>query len=247
MIARPSLWAVDALAPQVEHRLTTRERKGHDAIDGLREEQAPGRREANQHATKPISCWLRVPRHMLCDEATADDGRHLHVNSGSRHISNTETRVSVILGVCRQDPYRGEFDAIYRPILATYLRIRGSSDSDANDVTQDVFVKLIRKIHTYDRTRCKFRSWLFNVAHNTVIDHARRRASYQKALHGWVVHALQATPSDSLEMAKGFADIHRRKFVEHALKTVRALPARPGHASNSACCVLVPASTSPET
>ena len=100
-------------------------------------------------------------------------------------MSNTDTRVSVILGVCRQDPERWrEFDAIYRPILATYLRNRGLSDSDANDVIQDVFVKLLRKIHTYDRAKCKFRSWLFNVAHNTVIDHARRRASYQKAVRG---------------------------------------------------------------
>jgi len=129
----------------------------------------------------------------------------------------------VILGVCRQDPERWrEFDAIYRPILATYLRNRGLGDFDANDVMQDVFVKLLDKIHTYDRAKCRFRSWLFSVAHNTVIDHARRRASYRKAVEGWVAHALQATPSDSLRMAEDWVKIHRQKILEHALKTVRA-------------------------
>ena len=42
-------------------------------------------------------------------------------------------------------------------------------------------MKLLGKIHTYDRAKCRFRSWLFSVAHHTLIDLARRRASYKKA------------------------------------------------------------------
>jgi RNA polymerase sigma factor (sigma-70 family) len=185
-----------------------------------------GRRYGPRPIRSVTGCGRRA-RSILCEEAAADDGRHLHVNSGSQHMSNAETRVSVILGVCRQDPERWrEFDAIYRPILSTYLRNRGLRDSDASDVIQDVFVKLLGKIHTYDRARCKFRSWLFSVAHNTLIDHARRRASHQKALDGWVSHALQATPSDSLMMEQEWVKIHRQKILEHALKTVRACSSR---------------------
>jgi RNA polymerase sigma-70 factor (ECF subfamily) len=138
-------------------------------------------------------------------------------------MSSADTRVSVIVGVCRQDPQRWrEFDAIYRPILFAYLHKRGVSKSDAGDIVQDIFVKLLGKIHTYNRGRCKFRTWLFSVAHNTLIDHARRKAAYKKAMDGWVAQVLKATPSESLVMAEEWVKLHREKILEHALKTVHA-------------------------
>jgi RNA polymerase sigma-70 factor (ECF subfamily) len=137
-------------------------------------------------------------------------------------MSSADTRVSVIVGVCQQDPERWrEFDAIYRPILLAYLHQRGLNESDANDIVQDIFVKLLGKIRTYDRSRCSFRSWLFSVAHNTLIDQARRRAAYKKALDGWIAHVLKATPSDSLVMAQEWVRLHRERILEHALKTIR--------------------------
>ncbi len=160
---------------------------------------------------------------ILSKDEPAADGHQRHASSGRQHMSAEDTRVSVIIGVAQKDPERWcEFDAIYRPMLFAYLRRRGLSESDANDVVQEIFVKLLGKIHTYDRTKCKFRSWLFSVAHNTLIDHARRRANYQKALDGWVVGALTATPSDSMRMAEDWVQIHREKILEHALKKVRA-------------------------
>jgi RNA polymerase sigma factor (sigma-70 family) len=138
-------------------------------------------------------------------------------------MSSADTRVSVIVGVCRQDPERWrEFDSIYRPMLLAYLNKQGLEEFQAQDVVQDIFVKLLGGIQTYDRTRCRFRSWLFSLAHNTLIDHARRRAAYKRAVDGWVDHVLQATPSDSLRMAEEWVKIHRRSILEHALKTVRA-------------------------
>jgi RNA polymerase sigma-70 factor (ECF subfamily) len=137
-------------------------------------------------------------------------------------MSEEDTRVSVIVGVARKDPTRWrEFDAIYRPMLFAYLRKRRLNESEAGDVVQDIFVKLLAKIHTYDRTRCKFRSWLFSVAHNTLIDHARRRASQLKAVDGWVAATLSATPADGIRMAEEWVKLHREKILEHALKAVR--------------------------
>lgn len=138
-------------------------------------------------------------------------------------MSSTDTRVSVIVGICQQDPERWrEFNSIYRPMLLAYLHKRGLKEFDANDVVQEIFVKLLCKIQTYDQERCKFRTWLFSVAHNTLVDRARRRASHQKAIDGWVGHMLNATPSDSVRMTEEWTKIHREKILEHALKTVRA-------------------------
>ena len=83
-------------------------------------------------------------------------------------------------------------------------------------------MKLLGKIHTYDREKCSFRTWLFSVAHNTLIDQARRRASRKKALDGWVANVLRATPSDSVRMEEDWTAIHREKILRHALRDVRA-------------------------
>ncbi len=138
-------------------------------------------------------------------------------------MSNSDTRVSVIVGVCQQDPERWrEFDAIYRPILLAYLRRRGLSSSDAGDVVQNIFIKLLAKIHTYDRTRYRFRAWLFGVTHNALVDHARRKASHKKAIEGWAQHVLQVTPADSVVMEQEFQRLHRENILAHALKDVRS-------------------------
>lgn len=45
---------------------------------------------------------------------------------------------------------------------------------EAEDLTQEIFVKLFRSLSTYDR-RAKFETWLTNVTRNLCIDHYRRR------------------------------------------------------------------------
>ena len=138
-------------------------------------------------------------------------------------MSSTDTRGSVILGVCQRDPERWrEFDSIYRPMLFAFLRRQGLPDRDANDMVQEIFFKLLAKIQTFDRERCKFRTWLFAVAHHALVDEVRRRASYKKALDGWAANMLRASASDSLKMAEEWVTLHRSKILQHALETVRA-------------------------
>jgi RNA polymerase sigma-70 factor (ECF subfamily) len=160
---------------------------------------------------------------MLWKAETAEDGHDARVSAGRRKMSADDTRFSVIYGVTQKNPERWrEFDAIYRPMLFAYLRKHKLEESEANDIVQDIFVKLLAKIDTYDRTRCKFRSWLFSVAHNTLIDYARRRASQQKAVEGWLAQAATADPADSVLMAEEWLRFHREKILEHALKKVKA-------------------------
>jgi RNA polymerase sigma-70 factor (ECF subfamily) len=138
-------------------------------------------------------------------------------------MSNTATRGSVILGACQKDPERWrEFDSIYRPILFAFLRKRGLKELEAEEVVSDVFVRLLDKIHTYEPSKCRFRTWLFSVTLNALVDHVRRRASYRKALDGWAAQVLRAAPSESAVMEEEWRRIHREKILAHALRTVRA-------------------------
>jgi len=142
-------------------------------------------------------------------------------------MTDTNTRVSVIMGVRQNDPDRWrEFHAIYKPMLLSYLRKQGLSDSDAHDTAQDVFLRLIQKIGSYDRTRARFRSWLFSVARHALIDQARRRAAGERAREGWVQHMLSNNPDDGREMERLFDQVHREKILRHAVETVRGRSSR---------------------
>jgi RNA polymerase sigma-70 factor, ECF subfamily len=172
---------------------------------------------------RKFSCGSNRPAStMLWKEKAARSGHQPHVNVEHNLMSSTDTLTFLIDGVRRQDPERWrEFDVIYRPMLLEFLRKRGLDDSRADDVVQQIFVKLLDKIQTYDRKRCRFRTWLFGLTKNTLIDLARRQASYKRALEGWARNVLQATPSDTVKMAEDWAKLHRTKILKHALETVR--------------------------
>ncbi len=63
---------------------------------------------------------------MLFKARPARTHHQARVSHGHPLMSNTDTRVSVIVGVCQQDPERWrEFDSIYRPMLFAFLRKQG--------------------------------------------------------------------------------------------------------------------------
>jgi len=53
----------------------------------------------------------------------------------------------------------------------------------AEDLAQETFVKAFRALGSYDPGR-RLVSWLFKIAHNTAIDHLRRRRPAELALEG---------------------------------------------------------------
>ncbi|HEU4635547.1 MAG TPA: sigma-70 family RNA polymerase sigma factor, partial [Edaphobacter sp.] len=59
----------------------------------------------------------------------------------------------------------------HRRIYAICYRFTGSA-TDAEDLTQDVFLKLFKSLNTFDR-RANFQTWLISVSRNLCIDHYR--------------------------------------------------------------------------
>ena len=66
--------------------------------------------------------------------------------------------------------YELYFDRIYR-----YMMIKLGNQMDAEDLTQQVFLKALSAISTYRRKGAPFSSWLFRIASNQVIDHFRKK------------------------------------------------------------------------
>ena len=68
-----------------------------------------------------------------------------------------------------------ELFEFFAPRLKNYLLRLGTTDSEAEDLTQDVMVTVWRKAGTYDRKQASVSTWIFRVARNRRIDAQRRR------------------------------------------------------------------------
>ncbi len=66
--------------------------------------------------------------------------------------------------------YEQNHDRIYRYILA-----RIGKPEDAEDLTAEVFVKMLDKVAGFSWRGITLSAWLFRIAHNAVVDHLRRR------------------------------------------------------------------------
>jgi RNA polymerase sigma-70 factor (ECF subfamily) len=67
--------------------------------------------------------------------------------------------------------YEENFDRIYRYVV---LRVR--NQADAEDITQQVFLKALEKIGSYRWRGMPFASWLFRIAHNMVVDYWKKKS-----------------------------------------------------------------------
>jgi RNA polymerase sigma-70 factor (ECF subfamily) len=61
----------------------------------------------------------------------------------------------------------------HRRIYAICYRFTGSA-SDAEDLTQDVFLKLYRNLASFDTQKGSFQTWITTLARNLLVDHFRR-------------------------------------------------------------------------
>lgn len=80
----------------------------------------------------------------------------------------------IALTLKNQD-YFGEIIKRYQVKLFNYVvRISGLATEDAEDVLQDIFLKIYLNLNDFDKSQ-KFSSWAYAIAHNQVISQFRKR------------------------------------------------------------------------
>ena len=110
--------------------------------------------------------------------------------------------------------YDEHFDRIYR-----YLLLKTSVQAEAEDLTQQVFLKAWDAIDSYKAKGMPFSSWLYRIAHNLVAnwhrDHSRRQIV---SLDRLVIVGPQGDDGPFQQVAQG----ERRDAL---LEAIRRLPA----------------------
>jgi RNA polymerase sigma factor (sigma-70 family) len=79
-----------------------------------------------------------------------------------------------------------EFFARYWPTIYGFARRRGCSQHTAEEIVQDVMLKVFqqRDVYQYDPSRGRFRDWLGTVVRNKIAEHRRRPANRVQGIGG---------------------------------------------------------------
>jgi RNA polymerase sigma-70 factor (ECF subfamily) len=67
--------------------------------------------------------------------------------------------------------YEGNFDRIYR-----YIVLKIGDRIEAEDMTQQVFLNVLKSISSYKSQGMPFSSWLYRIAHNQIVDYLRKKS-----------------------------------------------------------------------
>lgn len=107
-----------------------------------------------------------------------------------------------------------EFEAVYRPVVYQAARKHGLQDADSQDLVQQVMISIARalKQRPHDQQRAKFRTWLFSVTRNAIINSVQRRPNDMGAGNTDHLRLLHAVPAAS-EEDQWEADYQRAVFA----------------------------------
>jgi RNA polymerase sigma-70 factor (ECF subfamily) len=92
----------------------------------------------------------------------------------------------------------------YAPRMYAYIYRRVSDAALAEDLTAELFARVLAAIQNERTWRASPVAWLYRIAHNLVVDHYRRQpAQPPTALDAGLVAAEDDDPQDAVEVASG--------------------------------------------
>ncbi len=110
----------------------------------------------------------------------------------------------------REAAYRELIGRYQRPVFSLIYRLVRDRER-AEDLAQDTFIKVLNHLERYDPTY-KFSSWIFKIAHNTALDHLRRKSPVTLSLDGSPhartaaeIEATTLTPASDDESPESYA------------------------------------------
>ena len=87
--------------------------------------------------------------------------------------------------------YEHFYDKIFR-----YVLFKSGSVAEAEDITEEVFLRMLESVRSFKWKGYPFSSWLFRIAHNLVVDHFRRNGRQKTSPLESVSGTIGATTHD---------------------------------------------------
>lgn len=82
----------------------------------------------------------------------------------------------------RETAFRELIGRYQRPVFSLIYRLVRDREK-SEDLAQETFIKVLNALHRYDPSY-KFSSWIFKIAHNTALDHLRKKAPETLSIDG---------------------------------------------------------------
>lgn len=117
------------------------------------------------------------------------------------------------------------FEQLYNPYVRTtyVLAVHALGNAEAEEVVQDVFLRLWHKANQFDALRGSFAGWLMTIARNRVLDSLRKRNQQERLIVANEIEELLAeTLAGGVDVELTVSLRADRRMVNEAL---RALPA----------------------
>jgi RNA polymerase sigma-70 factor (ECF subfamily) len=96
----------------------------------------------------------------------------------------------------------GELYDRYAPMMYAYIYRRVSDAALAEDLTSELFVRVLRAVRNRNAWQQSFTGWLYRIAHNLVVDHYRRQPPAPAlSLDETSLPASHGNPVDAVEEA----------------------------------------------
>ena len=137
-----------------------------------------------------------------------------------------DTKASLILRLPSADDAEAwrEFVSIYEPFVYRFARRGGLQDADARELVQNVLISVARAVGRWrpDHQRGRFRTWLFRIARNQLLDVLTKQQRLEVSRGGSglfdVFDQLAATSGSSEQYLRLE---HRRELFRWAADRVR--------------------------
>ncbi|HUP90575.1 MAG TPA: sigma-70 family RNA polymerase sigma factor [Longimicrobiales bacterium] len=94
----------------------------------------------------------------------------------------TDQEVVALARQGREAAYRELIGRYQRPVFSLIFRLVRDREK-SEDLAQETFIKVLNAIERYDPSY-KFSSWIFKIAHNTSLDHLRKKEPMTLSLDG---------------------------------------------------------------
>ncbi len=142
-------------------------------------------------------------------------------------MSDSPTRPSLIVRVRNRADAASwrEFYQFYQPLLMRYLHRLEVEEHTANDLVQEIFIRLLKTLPSFEPCGRpgRFRAYLWRMTYSVLVDRTRRAKVRRHAEAEWIIRFRQTDGSEGRALRQNMDEIYRQQILEQALRQVRTV------------------------